>query len=62
MMQDIGSNKAAARLNYYKQYINNIMELYVSFPIDGFDHWKVVSYQLGYTVQDAVSDYTIIVL
>ena len=37
---------------------NIIMELYVSFPIDGFDHWKVVSYQLGYAVQDTVSDYT----
>ena len=29
----------------------------VSFPIDEFDHWTVVSYQCGYAVHDEVGGY-----
>ena len=32
----------------------------ISFPIDGFNHWKVVFYQFGYAVHDEVGDCTIV--
>ena len=32
-----------------------------SFPIDGFGHWTVISYQFIYTVQGEVGVYTIVI-
>ena len=34
---------------------------FVSFPLlfDEIDHWKVVSYQFGYAVQDEMGGHTI---
>ena len=35
--------------------------LFISFLFDESDHWKVISYQFEYIVQDEVGGYTIVV-